>query len=204
MIQQNTIAYAVRSFGFGLCLTVFAAPGSAQTEALKQPPPLTAKQARVFTEFNQHVMQYVELQKKLERSLPALGRKEPQEKIVERRKALAAKIKESRAAAKYGDVFAPEIAEEFRRIIRSELQGPKGAAPRKTIDEGEGESLSRLVLRVNDTYPEALPMTTMPPTLLLKFPQLPKEVAYRIVGRDLVLLDVEADLIVDFIRGALP
>lgn len=201
MVRQETIAHAVRSIGLGLCLFAFQA-SFAQTDAVKQPPPLTPKQARVFADFNQRVKQYVDLQKKLEQALPALGPKEPQEKIVERKKALAARIREARSAAKHGDVFAPEIAEEFRRIIRSELQGPKGAAPRKTIREGE--PLPQIALKVNDAYPDSLPMTTMPPTLLLRLPQLPKEVAYRIVGRDLALVDVEADLVVDVIRGALP
>ncbi len=202
MIRQEAIAHAVRCIGLGLCLALSPVATLAQCEAAKQQPPLTAKQVRVFADFNERVKQYVDLQKKLEQSLPALGPKEPQEKIVERRKALAARIKEARSAAKYGDVFAPEIAEEFRRIIRSEFQGPKGAALRKTIHEGE--PLPQLVLHVNDAYPETLPVTTMPPTLLLRLPELPKEVAYRIVGRNLLLLDVEANLIVDFVRRALP
>jgi hypothetical protein len=44
----------------------------------------------------------------------------------------------------------------------------------------------------------------MPPTLLINLPQLPREVAYRIVGHDLVLLDTEARIVVDFIPGVIP
>jgi hypothetical protein len=35
---------------------------------------------------------------------------------------------------------------------------------------------------VNQAYPEGLPYTSVPPTLLLRIPKLPEEVAYRIVG----------------------
>ena len=44
----------------------------------------------------------------------------------------------------------------------------------------------------------------MPPSLLMALPQLPRELDYRIVGRDLVLHDVNADLVVDIIPNALP
>jgi len=59
-------------------------------------------------------------------------------------------------------------------------------------------------LIVNGAYPGNLPLTTVPPTLLINLPQLPREVAYRIVGHDLVLLDTEARIVVDFIGGAIP
>jgi hypothetical protein len=59
-------------------------------------------------------------------------------------------------------------------------------------------------LKVNDSYPPDLPLTTMPPTLLQLLPPLPQQLEYRIVGRDLVLLDLKANLIVDVVRQALP
>jgi hypothetical protein len=185
-----------------LGLVVFPGDAYGQAEAPKPQDSRAAKQERAFKEFAQLVQQYVELHKQLEASLPPLGPKETQEEIVERKTSLAQKLREARSAAKKGDVFAPEIAEEFRRLIRIELRGPKGSHARKTIHQGE--PLKPLRLRVNDTYPEGLPVTTVPPTLLLKLPQLPQEVAYRIVGRDLVLQDIEANLIVDFIHEALP
>ena len=57
---------------------------------------------------------------------------------------------------------------------------------------------------MNQTYPDGVPFTTVPPTLLLKLPKLPEKVAYRIVGRDLILLDVEANLVVDRITEIIP
>ena len=44
----------------------------------------------------------------------------------------------------------------------------------------------------------------VPPGLLLTLPELPKGLEYRFVGRDLILLDTEPGLIVDFIPEVLP
>ncbi len=57
---------------------------------------------------------------------------------------------------------------------------------------------------MNEPYPDGVPHTTLPPTLLLKFPQLPDQVAYRIVVRDLILLDAEANLVIDRIPDIFP
>jgi hypothetical protein len=39
--------------------------------------------------------------------------------------------------------------------------------------------------------------------LLLRLPELPEELEYRIVNCDLVLWDVHADLVIDFVPDAL-
>ena len=41
------------------------------------------------------------------------------------------------------------------------------------------------------------------PSLASVLPPLPAELAFRLVGRDLVLIDVESDLVVDVIRAAI-
>jgi hypothetical protein len=61
-----------------------------------------------------------------------------------------------------------------------------------------------VVLRVNDCYPKGVPLTTMPASLLQNLPQLPEEVKYGIVNKDLILLDARALLVVDFLRDVLP
>ena len=40
--------------------------------------------------------------------------------------------------------------------------------------------------------------------LLATLPQLPEDLEYRIVGKDLILRDVHANVIVDFIPGIIP
>jgi hypothetical protein len=58
-------------------------------------------------------------------------------------------------------------------------------------------------LKVNSRYPATAPLPTVPPNLLVRLPQLPEELEYRIVNRDLILRDVNANLIVDFIPSAI-
>ena len=192
----------MRRFALVFCLFAFTGAASGQAVASKPQAPKKDKLALAFKEFTELVQQYMELRKQLNASLPRLGSRESQEHIVAHQQAFAQKIREARPGAKRGDIFEPEIAEEFRRLIRREFRGPKGPNARKTIRQGNPVKPFRL--RVGDTYPETLPVTTMPPALLLALPQLPEGVAYRIVGRHLVLQDVDARLIVDFIHDALP
>ena len=53
-------------------------------------------------------------------------------------------------------------------------------------------------LRVNDRYPDAIPLSTMPPQVLKALPPLEEDLEYRFVGERLVLMDAHAHIIVDF------
>jgi hypothetical protein len=181
-------------------LFALAAPGLAGQAPVPQP---SAEETRVFKIFTARVQQYVKLQKAVEASLPTLKPTKEVAKIDGHERALARKIAQARSGARQGDIFTEEVTREFRRIIRGEFQGPEGPLARKTIRQKDpSQVVARL--HVNDVYPEALPLTTTPPTLLSKLPELPQELAYRIVGRDLTLKDTKAGLIVDFIPNAIP
>jgi hypothetical protein len=151
-----------------------------------------------FGDFSQRLAQYLKLRK----ALPQERTTRRQEEIVDRRHAVAQSILELRTGAKQGDIFTPEISEQFLRVIRGTLQGSSASNVRKTIRQGE--PVEGVHLTVNGAYPEHLPLTTVPPTLLLRLPLLPEKLAYRIVGHDFVLEDTEARLVVDLIPGAFP
>jgi hypothetical protein len=166
-------------------------------------PQVSQEDARVFKIFTARVQQYVKLQKEVEASLPTLKPTFEAARIAEQQQALARRIAEARHSARQGDIFTHDVSERFRKIIRSAFQGPEGRLARRTIrPDDRSKVIGRL--RVNDVYPENMPLTTTPPTLLSKLPQLPKELAYRIVGRDLTLKDTKAGLIVDLIPNAIP
>jgi hypothetical protein len=160
--------------------------------------PQAPPESPAFHDFNERVQQYVKLQK----ALPRLRSTKKRSEIVERRLILAEKIREARADAKQGDIFTPEATAEFKRLIQLSFRGPNATNVRKTIRQGE--PLKGWHLTVNGDYPEHLPMTTVPPTLLLSLPQLPNDLAYRIVGHDFVLEDKEARVFLDFIPAAIP
>jgi hypothetical protein len=83
-------------------------------------------------EFSARVKAYLELQKQVSANVPRLATTEVDPaKIAVRTKALANGIQQRRADAKRGDLFFPQVAQEFREIIRKELQGKNGAAPER-------------------------------------------------------------------------
>jgi hypothetical protein len=72
---------------------------------------------------------------------------------------------------------------------------------KKTVAD---EKPTEVTLRVNYPYPNDEKVVNMPPTLLLKLPELPKQLRYEFVGRHLILLDRETRLIIDYVSNALP
>jgi hypothetical protein len=126
-----------------------------------------------------------------EASLTALKPTNEVARIAQYQHELARKISQARRGARRGDIFTREVTRQFRRIIHGEFRGPDAQLARRTIRQSE-PSRAVFRLRVNDVYPENAPLTTTPPTLLSKLPQLPQELAYRIVGRDLTLKDTKS------------
>jgi hypothetical protein len=187
---------------------IYASPGQGsppqnpqvQNQPAQNPPPDLKSPG--FQEFSDRVQKYVQLHKSVEATLPKLKATNEPELIVAHQKMLARKIKAARAHAKRGDIFTPAAKEDFVKAISSEFQGPQAPHAKATIKQGA--PLKKVHLHVNEIYPESIPYTSVPPTMLQKLPKLPEEVAYRAVSSDLVLLDVKANLVVDYLRGVLP
>ena len=183
----------------GLSLFVFVAPGfTGQVQT-----PRNKEEARDYKIFADRVQAYIKMQKNLESSLSTLKPTNDMAQIVEHQHALAGKIADARRDAHRGDIFTHEVAERFRKIIRSEFHGPEGRFARRAIRQ-EDPSKAMARLHVNDVFPEGMSLTTTPATLLRKLPELPQELAYRFVGHDLTLIDIKARLIVDLIPNVIP
>lgn len=157
-------------------------------------------------ELKDRVAEYVKLRKGAVAGLPKLKSKAEPEEIAAHKRAEAQAIRAARANARQGDVLTPAVQEYLKQVIRSEMKGKAGLPARKAARQGNPavEGPARVAVKVNATYPESAPLSTVPPTLLLRLPELPKEVDFRFVGRDLVLHDVNAGLIVDFVANATP
>jgi hypothetical protein len=124
------------------------------------------------------------------------------EKIAETQQQLASRLEDKRQNARQGDIFKPEIADYFRRQIAATLATRQGKKIRASLKHAE--PVHGLSLQVNQVYPQGIPLQSTPPTLLLNLPTLPKELEYRIVGRNLVLYDSVPNVVVDFISDAIP
>jgi len=164
--------------------------------------PKDAGTTHAAREFSEQVRKYVKLHKKMEASLPALKSTKDPAVIVDNQQALAKKLFQARRDAKQGDIFTPDVSAEFRVILSDVFHGPDAALARSTIKQGE--PVKAVSLKINSTYPDGVPVTTVPPSMLQKLPALPREVEYRIIDRFLVLQDVRANLIVDYMDGAIP
>jgi hypothetical protein len=182
-----------------LPLLAFVVPGFAG----QGQTPRGNEEGRDFKTFADRVQAYIKMQKELEAPLATLRPTKDSAQIVEHQHALARKIADARRNARQGDIFTPEVTKRFRKIMRKEFSGHEGQLARRTIRQADP---SKVVghLGVNDVFPEGFPLTTTPPALLLKLPELPQELAYRFVGRDLTLIDIKARLIVDLIPNAIP
>jgi hypothetical protein len=144
---------------------------------------------------------YVTLHRRLEVGLPPEVVTADVEALFAPRRALAMEMRKARAAARQGDVFPPAVAAYFRTIIADALR-------RGGIDDFlaivEDEHDVTVVPTVNGDYPAGASVSFMPTCLLAALPPLPRELEYRFLGRALILWDLHAGLIVDFVPRVLP
>lgn len=154
----------------------------------------------IQAQFQQRIAVYMKLRKTAIEGLPPVSKVSKQGDVAEKQRPLADQIRQARAGARQGDICSPEIANELKHLIAVAMAGRDASRIRASLRNAEPVTLP---LKVNDSFPENLPLQSTPPTLLLNLPELPKELEYRIVGRALVLLDSEANIIVDFVPGAL-
>lgn len=165
------------------------------------PVAVSARDAEAVAAFDKGVKDYVSLREGLEDKMPKLSTQSTPEQIEAHLKAFQEIVRKARAGAKPGSLFTPAIARYIRAAIRSEFKGKDLQEWRQTVMEAETKGVP---LKVNYPYPEDKELLEMPPTLLLKLPKLPKQVKYRFVNRNMLLVDRENGLIVDYMRNALP
>jgi len=159
--------------------------------------------AQALADFQSRVQRYVALHRELEGSVPTVAISDDWTTVKAAIEALATKIREARKDAKRGDIFAPEIERWFRRTLAECLQGGNTEALLATLNEENPRGMV-LTPRINGRWPEEASIGPMPPHLLASLPQLPDELQYRFMNRDLILWDAHANVIVDFIKKAMP
>jgi hypothetical protein len=190
------------SFLSAVLCAMLATTAVAQTNQALAPPVVTspADKATIDT-FEKQVKQYVEIRNKLRANVPKLSKDSTPEQLNAYRTALEQSLRTARASAKQGDLFHPETAGYIRRTLKTEFQGKDRKELREIVFETETQGV---VLRVNYPYAQTAELSEMPATLLAKLPQLPKEVRYRFVGRYMLLVDRESNVILDYMPEALP
>jgi len=205
-----------RLFGTVLVVCAITACGAlAQQDSKGQtaPPPSTPEQkataspanpdSAVLADFNARLDHYVKFQRGVAKGSPKLKETNNSAEISVAQDVLASKIRNLRTNAKQGDIFTPQVAVLFKRLMAPDLKGAERQETRQALSEEDGET-AEVWLKVNGTWPASEPLTTTPANLLAKLPQLPMDVEYRISAkRHLVLRDVDANIIVDYILNAI-
>jgi hypothetical protein len=158
--------------------------------------------AAAMAEFKARVDAYAGLHEQLAKGAARPKETDDPAKITAAKEALAAKLQAARADAKHGDIFTPAIRPVFRRLLAPPLKGEAGRDA-KAILKDDAPAPGTVPFKVNAKYPDSQPLPTVPANILATLPPLPEPLEYRIVGQHLLLLDTDADLIVDYILNAI-
>jgi len=149
--------------------------------------------------FHDRVDSYVALHRRLAPPPAAADSTDPLSRLLTRQY-LASAIRSSRRTAQQGDIFTPDVAAVFRQLLAD------------SIGERDGETFlaelsgSEVVPHgMHPTVNEPYSMTAVfriPPGVRLGLPLLPAELDYRIAAHDLLLWDIYAGIVVDFVPNA--
>jgi len=183
--------------GLALAMLASLGVGISYGDATSQSKPASAKD--VATELQARAQQYLDLRKQFAGTPPKST--DSPEVVAGSQRALGNKIQVARAGAKQGEVFTPRVANYLRKRLASALKGAHGKQIHSSLRSAEPVNIE---LHINQNYPENVPLQSTPPSLLLTLPQLPDGLEYRLLGRELVLRDMEANIVVDYIPNALP
>jgi hypothetical protein len=183
-----------------MALAVLMSCGIAAT--LGGQAPKVNPDAQVLQDFTKRIESYMDLHERLEKKAPPLKTTDDPAKIKASQEGLAAAIRAERQGAKQGEIFTPEIAAIFRRLMYPEVKGREGAETKKAIKE-DAPKAGTVPIKVNAVYTEGAPLPSVPPNLLANLPKLPEDLEYRVIGHNLILRDVHANIIVDYLPKAI-
>ena len=182
-----------------LALLPPAAPPTCQLEVLTP----AALEERVLRGFDAGINQYVRLHRRLERSLPPEHLFDDSEDMSMITDALHAALVDARPYAREGSIFTPAVAYAFSARLERAIESLGRTPAEVWIAMNRGYMSGVPEIAVNDRFP-TIRYARVWPALVDALPALPDELEYRFVDRDLVIVDVHADLIVDILRDALP
>jgi hypothetical protein len=197
--RRQIMRNIILSAGLAMVLAHVAMP-SAAVERVERQHSAGARQA--LSDFQLRVEQYAELHRRIERDAP-IPISEDWSQVRAAVDNLATRIREERASATQGAIFTPDVERWIRLTLAECLEGVTIDVFLHLINEEDWKDFT-LIPEVNGRWPEGAPLPSMPAHLLAVLPQLPAELQYRFMNRDLLLWDPDANVIVDYIKGALP
>jgi hypothetical protein len=161
-----------------------------------------AADARAIASFEIAVNDYASLHRRLERAWPPMWFISDLEQVESVAKEFRAVLRDVRPQATRGGFFTPDVADLFRFRMSGAMreQNLDLEAMTSLADETGTERWWTPV--INEPLPWGEAGTLWP--VFEALPALPLELEYRLVGRDLVLLDVRANMVIDILDLAVP
>jgi hypothetical protein len=155
-------------------------------------------------EFMDDVNAYIALRHRLQQTLPPLEVSPDAERVRRAADALATAVRAARRGARVGEIFTSVARWEFRRVIRDTLNENHYAVEDLLSDLSDDipPDASPPDIRIDHSFPWEFGTAT-PPSLLAALPALPEALEYKFIGRDLLLVDIDADLAIDVLPAAL-
>ena len=158
-------------------------------------------EAAAIKQFDEAIAKYMALRRGLRSEVRGPVKDSSSSQVTDASDALAGAIQRARQDAQAGAIFNEPVAAVIKRRIADAVRTEKLETVLAGIDdEGKTGPTPKVHLRL----PVSAQMATMPPSLLKVLPPLPKALEYRILGSHLVLRDVDASLILDYIPAAVP
>jgi hypothetical protein len=184
-----------------VAMVVVAACVVSTAPASSPQQPRVNADAATIADFMKRVDHYAELHEKVESMLQEPSGDGRPEDVVEHQRAFAKLMQKEREYAKPGDIVTKPMRNVVRRLLASVFRGPEGRQIKHSIlDENTGN----VPVQINSHYPENAPFSSVPPQVLQGLPKLPNVLAYRFIGRRMILLDPHGRLIVDVVDRVFP
>lgn len=158
--------------------------------------------ARAIEDFNHRIQVYISIHHQAEEQSGLTAHPvalSSVKEIARRKHTLAKQIALLRKDMHEGDIFTPELRAYFIQMLDSAYQANPEAISTAAACAPKCDQQS---VAANAVYPDHLGFSVMTPTMLRRLPPLPQELEYRILNRDLIIRDREANLIVDVMRNA--
>ena len=178
----------------GLVLLVIALVALSAERARAQYAVFDADAA--MRQFQERVESYATLHRRLAPPPAAIASTDPLSKLLSRNY-LAAALRSARRFAQQGEIFTPEVATLFRWALADSIGERNGETFLTELNAGEPMPRG-MHPDVNEPY-TMTPLYRIPQEVRLGLPPLPAELDYRIAAHDLVLWDIYAGVVVDFI-----
>lgn len=158
-------------------------------------------EATALKQFDDAIAKYMALRSGLRNEVAGPVKNSTSSQVTNASDALAGAIERARRDASVGSIFNKPVAAMIKRRITDAVRTEQLVAVLADIDdEGKASAMPKIHLRL----PVSAQMATMPPSLLKVLPPLPKELEYRILGQYLILRDVDASMILDYVPAAVP